>query len=114
MSIPMTTLLNVATILFIAAIFGWYKFRSRQYSKQKSIKIVTVTHLGNREKLLVIDLNNQHILLGVTQHNIQMLHTYPAPLESTDEAISPASNKIAKLNLSFKSLLKQGMINEKN
>lgn len=44
-----------------------------------AIRVVTTKALGNRNSLLLIELDQQRLLLGVGPQGVQRLHVYPAP-----------------------------------
>lgn len=52
----------------------------------RGMKVVAVLPLGAREKVALVDINGQQLLLGVTSQNINLLHTFDQPvLTETDK-----------------------------
>lgn len=77
--------MTVGLLLIIALIFGlaWLLRRFGQgglFKQQKSIKIVAAMALGTRERLVVVDVGGQQILLGVTAREINTLHVFDEPV----------------------------------
>ncbi|MFD2168161.1 flagellar biosynthetic protein FliO [Thalassotalea euphylliae] len=47
----------------------------------KGMKVVTSLHLGPKERLVVVEVDDKQLLLGVTAHNISILQTLENPLK---------------------------------
>jgi flagellar protein FliO/FliZ len=80
-------LVVVASILA----FGWLYGRLRPGMGQASerIRIVATRPLGPKERLLVVDLNGEQLLVGVSPGHMQTLHKLERPLaEETVDAES--------------------------
>ncbi len=99
----------LALILVIVAIFASSWVIKRLNSRiggtsLRSGKIISTCALGNRERLIVIDFQNQRLLLGVTTSNVNLIKDLTDQLgkdENTDNTNPPSS--AGKL---FKHLLK--------
>ena len=48
----------------------------------KDLKVITSLHLGPKERLVVVEVGKQQLLLGVTATNISILQTLEQPLEA--------------------------------
>ena len=65
--------------LIIGMIYGIYffmnKFRNRVSAKEKinSLKIISSINLGNKKSILLIEVNKEFFLVGVSPSNIQMI-----------------------------------------
>ncbi|AJQ96315.1 flagellar biosynthetic protein FliO [Gynuella sunshinyii] len=69
---------------FVRRISGGVSFNNRQ------IKIITAVSLGTKEKLILIEAGGKQMLLGVTQHQINLLKEFDEPLDtSASEAGTP-------------------------
>lgn len=51
----------------------------------RGMKVLAVLPLGAREKVALIDVNGQQLLLGVTSQNINLLHTFDQPIFTENE-----------------------------
>lgn len=76
-------LLALATVLVLAylAIRGGAKI-TRFHQKNGLIKVLEVTSLGGRDRLVVVDYNHSKILLGVSNHGVQVLNTEVEPAKT--------------------------------
>ncbi|MDD9338199.1 flagellar biosynthetic protein FliO [Providencia heimbachae] len=89
-------------ILFILAGAWLVKklgFAPRKFSKNPIVNIKSSCSLGNKERVVVVEVNHQYLVLGVTAQTVNVLHQYPAPQDTIfDSTIEP---------LTFQSLLKK-------
>ncbi len=46
----------------------------------QGLRVVTSLAVGPRERVVLVDVGGQQLLLGVTAHNVTLLHTLPEPL----------------------------------
>lgn len=98
---PMTVsagdLLNVggslAMVLLAVVIIGWLYSRvqgARGRSGQV-IQVVASQALGPKERVLIVDIAGQQLVLGVTAAGMRTLHVLEAPVESASELASMPS-----------------------
>ena len=66
----------------------------------KGMKVITSMHLGPKERLVVVEVNEKQLLLGVTAHNISILQQLETPL-------TPAQPLPTELATGFSKLLKK-------
>lgn len=95
----------VGLFLVVVAIFAsaWFYRRFGNVSSlpTQSLKIVGGLNMGSREKIVLVQVGDQQILVGVTANNINPLHVLDKPIET--ETVSPVSGNFAeKLNLAMK------------
>ena len=88
----------VATILLLAV---FYKRMNLGFPGSRAIKVVTTLPLGTRERVVVIEINGQQHLLGVTANQINHLTTLEEPLSEAAPALPQ--------NTPFDSILKRMM-----
>lgn len=87
---PLATLGRLTVALFFVLIVFWVfaklmkKLQVGQGATSNGLSVVGALPLGQREKIVVVQVGSEQILLGVTSSNISMLHTLGKPL-STDE-----------------------------
>lgn len=97
-----THLFNVALglvlIVSLILVLGWFLRRFGQGGafNNKSMKILATLPLGARERLVVVDVGGQQILLGVTPSEITRLHVFENPVIDPDQA-RPSSEFSQKL-----------------
>ncbi len=77
------------TILIIALILGlawWFKYMGFSASGrlfEGRLKLHARCALGPREQLVVVQVDDRCLLLGVTAHNIQLLDRFDTPSDTT-------------------------------
>ncbi|MDQ2078085.1 flagellar biosynthetic protein FliO [Marinimicrobium sp. ABcell2] len=87
--------MTLGLLLIVGLILGlaWLLRRfgqSSMFSHQKAIKIVAAMALGTRERLVVVDVGGQQILLGVTAREINTLHVFEEPVIDPGQAAPPS------------------------
>ncbi|CAB0151045.1 Flagellar protein FliO [Pseudidiomarina piscicola] len=92
-------------ILIVAVIFicGWL-FRKLALSPQgahRVAKVVSTTHLGAKERLLVVEIDDKWIVLGVTPQSISKVHEM-APQE---RPAKPSGSFAERFQTAFKQQL---------
>ena len=63
----------------------------------RGMKIVAVLPLGTREKLALVDVKGQQLLIGVTAQNISLLHTFDQPVITEDDSPTDFAKKLQGL-----------------
>ncbi|SFR59186.1 flagellar biosynthetic protein FliO [Thiomicrospira sp. ALE5] len=80
----------LALVFVLLAIFAlaWSLKRFGQFGQlsDSQLRLVGQVSIGQREKLVIVEVGQEQLLLGVTPSQITMLHQLPAPVES-DSAI---------------------------
>nr|WP_242441598.1 flagellar biosynthetic protein FliO [Pseudoalteromonas piscicida] len=84
----------VLVILLILGLAFVLKRLNPSIVNQKDFKVIRSISLGTKERLLVIELDNKHHLLGVTPNNINYLYQLETPLANVDQ--SPFANELQK------------------
>ena len=99
---PSTSLLQwlVSCFLVIGLILllAWLLKKSRLVPAlaQNQLRVISALPLGNREKLLVVKVGEQQVLLGMTPTNINLLCQLETPL-AEPAATMPFAAQLAKL-----------------
>ena len=65
--------------------------------KLAGMKMITSMHLGAKEKLVVVEVDNKQLLLGVTAHQITLIQTLENPIEVGQPLTMDISQNIVKL-----------------
>lgn len=93
-----------ALVLVICVIFLLAKLLKRMQGgsigMQSKLKVISQLALGQKERILVIDVNGEQVLIGVTAMNITLLKSLDKPFPDTEQAVSFTShfNKIVRKN----------------
>jgi len=88
--------LLLVLILIIACAFVLRKFQPKQ-GNVSGMKVVTSLHVGAKERLVVVEVDDKQLLLGVTAQQITHLHTLDKPLEVTKPLTMDLGQNIVKL-----------------
>ncbi|CAJ0809438.1 MULTISPECIES: flagellar biosynthetic protein FliO [Ralstonia] len=81
------TLGGLFVVLAMIVAAGWLLRRLQQRAgmgpgrRSQVVSVVAQQMLGAREKVVVVEVEGTWLVLGVTQHNVQTLHTLPRPIE---------------------------------
>jgi flagellar protein FliO/FliZ len=64
-------------VVFILVLFFIIKkINSVKTMKQDGVKILNMMHLGSKQRLILVEVNETTLLLGATEHQIQKLHKF--------------------------------------
>ena len=86
----------LSTLVVVAAIvaLGWVYSRSKfaVSGSRDVINIVSSRALGTKERLLLIEVADQQLLVGMTASQVQTLHVFDKPVvDTTAPEIAPSS-----------------------
>ena len=84
LQISIALIATLGLVLLLA--FVTKKFTGIGGRNNSLVKIVSVTQLGTREKLVLVQAGEQQLLLGVTQQQISKLHDFDQPISEVSEA----------------------------
>lgn len=94
-SSPYLLKLTGGLILVVLVIFllAWLvkKFNLNQQSHNGMIRIIAGLPLGTRDRIVLLQIGDEQILLGLTPGRIEKLHTLAQPLEAPDAPAVTAS-----------------------
>jgi len=92
MSSPYLMKLTGGLLLVVLIIFGlaWLmkRFNLSQHSQDGLIKIIAGLHLGTRDRIVLLQVGEEQILLGLSPGRIRKLHTLSSPLVHHQETVS--------------------------
>ncbi len=74
-------------VVLVIFIFAWLvkKLNLNQYSHNGLIKIIAGLSIGTRDRIVLLQVGEEQILVGLTPGRIEKLHTLAQPLEATGE-----------------------------
>ncbi len=96
----LSVLLGLLGIIALILGLAWFAKRAGAsgWSRTGDMKVVASLALGTRERLLVVDIANTQILLGVTAQSINQLHVFDEPAIKVDgSASSDFSQKLMRI-----------------
>ena len=89
--------LLIVVVVILALAWLARKFNLNQHSQGGLIKIIAGLPLGTRDRIVLLQVGEEQILVGLTPGRIEKLHTLAVPLEAPGEPIESASFS-ARLN----------------
>lgn len=72
--------------LFVALVWGMRQLQGRIGGQTTRMRVEATLALGTREKLLIVTVDEQRLLLGVTPHQINCLRVLPGSAAASSEA----------------------------
>ena len=103
---PVIALLKMSLALAVVLGFLWgfaallKRFHTPSHQSKDGLSLVSTFSLGQREKLVVVQVGNEQLLLGVSSSSISKIHVLPTPLnlQNTGETGSFKNALNAALN----------------
>ncbi len=115
----LTVLVALLGIIALIFVFAWFarRFNGGSWLKESHIKVLSSLPLGTRERLLLVEVGQQQLLLGVTANTISTLHTLQEPITINEpKATSDFSEKLLAMidrQNTYKNTNKETLENEK-
>jgi flagellar protein FliO/FliZ len=112
--------LGMACVVGLILACAWLarRFGLQRFGGGQLVKVVSSTAVGQRERVVVVEVNGQWLVLGVTSQNINTLHTLPAQANSAPAAVGGEMNAfsikrpaepLAQATQAFSHLLRQSL-----
>jgi len=100
--------LGLAAVIVLILGIAWLvkRYGRGQSLGQGRIKVRAGMPLGQKDKLIIVDIDGEHLLLGVSPGRIVLLKELPAFSQAADEAVSDSPSR-----QSFKARLSQEINN---
>ena len=95
-SVSIILSLLLVLVFIVACAFVLKKFQPNGV-KFSGMKMITSMHLGTKEKLVVVEVDNKQLLLGVTAHQITLIQTLENPIEVGQPLTMDIGQNIVKL-----------------
>ena len=100
-------IVSLSLVVGTVIVLGWLYSRLRFTGNGAGnvIHVVASRGLGPKERLLLVEVGNQQLLLGITASSVQTLHTFERPVAAA-EAISEAPGFAARLRSALRGAAK--------
>lgn len=87
------TSIALVTVIGVILVCAWaLKRLGLQRDKAgRTLPIVASRSLGQRERVVIVEVEDEWLVLGVTPQHITALHRRPAPVDQTDGPATPAA-----------------------
>jgi flagellar protein FliO/FliZ len=81
--------ISMLFVVSVIVVLGWLYSRSRFVGggNSEAINVVATRALGPKERLLIVEVADQQLLVGITATAVQTLHVFDKPV-----AVAPQSN----------------------
>lgn len=76
-------LLGLLAVLALLLVCAWLVRRGGWHGHGGVIKVLSQTAVGTRERVVLVQVGEQQLLLGVTPQQINLLHQLPEPVAIT-------------------------------
>lgn len=93
-------LLVVVAVIFMGAWLAKKYNLGNRFSNNDCIKVVSLLSLGAKEKIILLEVGDEQIVVGSSNQGLQHLHTLKTPVEikNTDnETVAPFAAQLKKL-----------------
>lgn len=83
---PVIAIIKMSVALVVVLVMLWAfatllkRFQSPALQAKSGLKLISTYSLGQREKLVVMQVGEEQLLLGVSSSSISTLHVLPTPL----------------------------------
>jgi flagellar protein FliO/FliZ len=95
LSMPYLLKLTGGLLLVVVVIlaFAWLvkKFNLNQQSQNGLIKIIAGLSIGTRDRIVLLQIGEEQILVGLTPGRIEKLHTLSQPLDAPEAQLASSS-----------------------
>jgi len=91
-----TMILSLLLVLMvvIASAYLLKKFQITAQGGHQSLKVITSVHLGTKERVVVVQVADKQLVLGVTAHQVTLLDTLDEPLDTGKKASEFFENSV--------------------
>lgn len=101
--------MGLSMIIVIAAVIalGWLysRFRFKDNAGGDIINVIASRGLGPKERLLLVQVGDQQLLVGITASQVRTLHTFDKPFAAAQVA-DESGGFVAKLRMAVRGNLK--------
>lgn len=102
---------GMALVIVVACVLvcGWLARRvgSRPLAPGKMLRVVSSTGLGQREKVVIVEVRGQWLVLGVTAQQVTALAQMDAPAPEPETVVAEGESFAERLALALKHNLKR-------
>ncbi|MDV6251531.1 flagellar biosynthetic protein FliO [Vibrio sp. EA2] len=95
----LTTLGSLVLVIGVILLLAWLlkRMQGPAFGQQKGLKIVSQLPVGTKERIAVIQVGDEQLLVGITSHSIQTLTKLEQPLKEDELASSAFANQFSQL-----------------
>ncbi|MFT5879626.1 MAG: flagellar protein FliO/FliZ [Moritella sp.] len=91
-------LLSLMVVISVIVALAWLARKSRVFgSNHQQLKVIATLPLGPKERIMVVQVGSDQVLIGVTGQQISLLKSLADPLEVSGPELNPFANKLAQM-----------------
>lgn len=101
--------MGLFVVLLIIAAAAWFARRFGQFQSTAggALRIIGGLHLGARERLVVVQVGDQQLLIGVAPGRVSKLHVLSNPLEQGDSSFNRGQPRYGAFRDKLSAVLKR-------
>ena len=103
LSLGASMLIVVAAVIFVGWLYSRLRFSGG--GAGSVINVVASRALGPKERLVLIEVANQHLLVGITASSVQTLHTFDGPV-AAEQAVEVSGGFADRLRTAIRGVSK--------
>lgn len=71
--------ISLFIVILLIFVLSWFLRKFGQFPNKvnQSVKVISSFSVGSKERVMLLEIDNQRILIGVAHGSVQKLHTYP-------------------------------------
>lgn len=95
----LTTLGSLVLVIGVILLLAWLlkRMQGPAFGQQKGLKIVSQLPVGTKERIAVIQVGDEQLLVGITSHSIQTLTKLEKPLKEDELASNAFASQFSQL-----------------
>jgi len=86
--------LLIVLLVVVASAYILKKFQITAQGGQQALKVVSSVHLGSKERVIVVQVEDKQLVLGVTAHQVNLLDTLDKPIDTTASKPEPFDKSV--------------------
>jgi len=91
-------LLSLLVVIVVIVMLAFLAKKARVFgSNHQQLQVVATLPLGPKERLMVVQVGSEQVLVGVTGQQINLLKELQQPLENSPPELNPFATKLAQM-----------------
>ncbi|NQZ50145.1 MAG: flagellar biosynthetic protein FliO [Moritella sp.] len=91
-------LLSLLVVISVIVMLAFLAKKTRVFgSNNQQLHVVATLPLGPKERIMVVQVGSEQVLLGITGQQINLLKELEQPLESSQPELNPFATKLAQM-----------------
>ena len=91
-------LLSLLAVIAVIVMLAFLAKKARVFgSDNQQLHVVATLPLGPKERIMVVQVGSEQVLLGITGQQINLLKELEQPLENSQPELNPFATKLAQM-----------------